>query len=202
MQHKKSIMAISLVACLAVAFFAIGYQTAQTTIYIESAIGMLNSVDNNPTDEKTDVHCRIKVYQGSTLIMDEYHAGVVTNLGDNATLAKLFGDASYNLTQYDMNATYISIGNAGTLNTGITVLPAEWNRTVAVVEDQAQSQLNLTCTFYPDTGPYTADCIGLNLQSGIGVDDSLWAYDTFSEVTGIDSTFTINIEFQVSVSHT
>jgi hypothetical protein len=56
----------------------------------------------------------------------------------------------------------------------------------------------LTCTFYPDDGgPYTADCIGLNYDDA---GNNLWGYDTFSEVTGIDDTFTINVEFKVSVS--
>jgi hypothetical protein len=54
--------------------------------------------------------------------------------------------------------------------------------------------------FYPSTGPYTADCIGLNWEGGIGNDYSLWGYDTFSEVTGIDSTFVITTEFQITVS--
>lgn len=151
--------------------------------------------------EAMSVHSRIQIWKGNELVLDEYHSGVVTNLGDNTTLCKLFGDTTYNETQYDLNATYISIGNQGSLSESSTVLPGEWNRTSGTLEDQAQSQLNMTCTFYPDTGPYTADCIGLNFEDGIGKDNTLWAYDTFSEVTNIDDTFTINVEFQVSVSH-
>lgn len=152
--------------------------------------------------ETTSVHARIRIWKGSELILDEYHSGVVTDLGDNTTLCKLFGDTTYNETQYDLNATYISIGNQGSLSSSSTVLPGEWNRTAGSLEDQVQSQLNITCTFYPDAGgPYTADCIGLNFEDGIGKDNTLWAYDTFTEVTGIDETFTISVEFSVSVSH-
>jgi len=78
-------------------------------------------------------------------------------------------------------------------------LPGEWNRTLGTVEHQGQSQLNISCTMYPDAGPYTADCFGLNWASS--GDGNLWAWDTDTEVTGIDDSFTINIEFIVSVSH-
>lgn len=204
MTTKKIIVAIVISSIiLAASCFALGYRAGEI-VNINGSVNMSSGIDNPMnSNEITSVHCTIKMWQGTTLIMDQYHAGAVTDLGDNATLAKLFGDSDYNLTQYDMNATYISIGNdGGGLATTSTVLPAEWNRTIATVTDEAQSQLNLTCTFYPDdSGPYTADCIGLNFESGIGKDNNLWAYDTFSEVTGIDETFTINIEFQVSIAH-
>jgi len=201
MQNKKYIMAIALIACLAVGFFAVGYQTA-TVIYIESNIGVSNGIDTPASsDKKTDVHARIRIYESGVLIMDEYHAGNVTDLGDNATLAKLFGDADYNLTTYDLNATFISIGNKGALSTSSTVLPAEWNRTAGTVEDEDQSTMNITCIFYPDdSGPYTADCIGLNFEGDAAAND-LFACDEFTEVSGIDETFTINIEFSVTISH-
>lgn len=151
--------------------------------------------------ETTSVHMRVTIWKGTQLILDEYHAGVVTNIGDNQTLAWVFGDSDYNVTSYMKNATFISIGNQGSLSTASTQLPGEWNRTNGTIEDQVQSQLNMTCTFYPDaSGPYTADCIGVNWEST--GDGSLWAYDTFTEVTGIDETFTINVEFQIGVSHT
>jgi len=151
--------------------------------------------------ETLSVHARIRMWSNGEKIFDEYHAGVVTDIGDNVTLAKLFGDSDFNVTAYALNCTYISIGNQGSLSTSSTILPGEWNRTAATIEDETQSQLNVTATFYPDSGPYTADCIGINWESGIGKDTVLWGYDTFSEVTGIDDTFTITVEFQISVSH-
>lgn len=151
--------------------------------------------------ETWSIDSRVMIWKGAKLVMDEYNAGAVTNIGDNATLMWIFGDADYNVTEYLYNATYISIGDQGSLSTSSVVLPGEWNRTIGTVEDESQSWLNITCTFYPDSGPYTADCIGLNWRTGIGNSGNLWAYDTFTEVTGIDDTFTINVEFKISVAH-
>jgi len=151
--------------------------------------------------ETWSIHSRIRMWQNGELVFDQYNSGAVTDIGDNATLMWIFGDADYNVDDYLDNATYISIGNDdASLGTTSTILPGEWNRTIGAVEDQSQSWLNITCTFYPGTGPYTADCIGLNWESA--GDNNLWAYDTFTEATGIDDTFTINVEFKVSVSHT
>ena len=69
-----------------------------------------------------------------------------------------------------------------------------------MVDTEIQSGLNVSCTFYP-SGSQTADCIGLNFGAGAGSND-LWAYDTFDQVTGIDDTFTINVDFKVTVAHT
>ena len=131
------------------------------------------------------------------VILKQYHAGAVTYLGMNVTLGKLTGDSWYPLTAYLLNTTYISIGNQGSLTQASVVLPGEWNRTLGTVEDQAYNSFNLTCIFYPDVGPYTADCIGINYDIA---GNNLWGYDTFAEVTGIDDTFTINVEFKVTVS--
>jgi hypothetical protein len=186
-------MAIGLisVATLLIACF-ISYQAGVNSVNLSGAVG----VDL----ETSSVHCRIRMWQNGNLVFDQYHSGVVTDIGDNQTLAWIFGDADYGVADYLDNATYISIGNQGSLSPASTQLPGEWNRTAGTVEDEDQSWLNLTVTFYPDDGgPYTADCIGLNWEST--GDSNLWAYDTFDEVTGIDETFTINIEFKVSVSH-
>ena len=150
--------------------------------------------------ETSSIHAKITMWKDNELVFNQYHSGVVTDIGDNATLMWIFGDSDYNVDDYLDNATYISIGNEGSLSTSSTQLPGEWNRTQGTVEDESQSWLNITCTFYPDSsGPYTADCIGLNWESS--GDNNLWAYDTFTEVSGIDETFTINVEFKVSVAH-
>jgi hypothetical protein len=133
-------------------------------------------------------------------VFEQYHAGAVTKLGLNVTFAKLTGNSSaYNVTQYTLNNTFVSIGNMGTLTTDSVVLPGEWNRTSASMHDCVYNGFNLTAVFYPGAGPYTADCIGVNFQDGIG-NNALFAYDTFAEVTGIDSTFTITVEFKISGS--
>jgi len=190
---KYKLMAIGIIFCAILASASVlSYYLGATSVNLNGSVG----VDL----ETGSVHCRIRMWENDELVFDQYHSGVVTDLGDNATLAKLFGDSDYNLTIYDLNATYISIGNEGSLSSASTVLPGEWNRTAGTVEDQDQSTMNITATFYPDAGPYTADCIGLIFEAGIGNND-LWAYDTFDEVTGIDDSFTINIEFKISVSH-
>ena len=150
-----------------------------------------------------EVHSRIRIWKGTELILDEWNAGAVTNLGDNMTYYWIFGDTDMQVNNipYTDNGTFITIGNQGTLTTSSVVLPGEWNRTAGTVEDEIQSQLNITCTFYPDNaGPYTADCIGLNTNATASA-NNLIMYDTFTEVTGIDETFTINVEFVVSESH-
>jgi hypothetical protein len=146
------------------------------------------------------VHATITITKDGEKIFEQYHAGAVTKLGLNVTFAKLLGNAtSYNMTQYNLNITSISIGNKGTLTTDSTCLPAEWNRTTASQHDLTYNSANFTAVFHPDTGPYTADCIGINFEDGIG-NNALFAYDTFTEVTGIDNTFTITVEFKLSAS--
>lgn len=193
MEKKYGVM-IAVVACVAMLAGALFMYSLDRTLSLHGHVGV--------DFETSSIHCRIIIYDSETLVLDEYHSGVVTDIGDNLTLAKVFGDADFPVVNYTKNCTYISIGNQGSLSTSSTVLPGEWNRTQGTVEDEIQSQLNITCTFYPDaSGPYTADCIGLNWDSTIGITMTLWAYDTFTEVTGIDEDFTINVEFQVGVSH-
>ena len=156
--------------------------------------------------EAKSIDSRIRIWQGDKLILDEYNSGVVTDIGDNMTLFKMFGygNMQYADLPYGDNCTFISIGNdTGTLSATSTVLPNEWNRTAGTVGGSGkygQSWLNITCTFYPSAGPQTADCIGLNLNVTADANNLLF-YDTFTEVTGIDETFTITVEFKISVSH-
>jgi len=167
---------------------------------LEAYNGLVASPTSSEIGLYPKIHARIRIWKDGILILDEYHAGTLTKLGMNMTLAKLTGDDTFfNLTQYNLNNTYISIGDKGTLDSDDTVLPGEWNRTAGTVEDEAYDSYNLTCTFYPDTGPYTADCIGINFEDGIG-NNALWGYDEFTEVTGIDETFTITVEFKVLIS--
>lgn len=145
------------------------------------------------------VHTRILIEKDGQTVIDEYHAGAVTKLGLNATFAKLTGNSTaYNMTQYPLNLTYVGIGDQGTLNTDSTILPGEWNRTVAdTLHTATYNTCNWTLVIHPDTGPYTADCLGVYYEAA---GNSLFLYDTFSEVTGIDETFTITLEIQLSAS--
>jgi len=190
-KHVGLGVAIVALAVLVTAFAMNAYWTAKVA----------NFYGNVGIDLVTrSIHASVKFYKDGELVFESYHPGNVTDIGDNQTLAWVFGDDDYNVTSYLKNSTYISIGNMGILNESSTVLPGEWNRTSGTIKNETGSQLNITCTFEPDAGPYTADCIGINWEPGIGVDGNLWASDIFNEVTGIDDTFTIDVEFQISVS--
>jgi hypothetical protein len=152
------------------------------------------------------VHCTITFWRYGKIVFQQYHSGYFTYLGYNITAAKLLGNSSlYNMTLYNLNATFISIGwtdTSSNMNQTLTVLPNEWNRTAGTIHDIAvnanPSSFNLTGTIHPSTGPYNASCIGINYESGIG-NNALLGYDTFTKKTGIDNTYTITIEFKVSL---
>ena len=148
------------------------------------------------------IHCTITMYKDGVKVFEQYHAGAMTTLGFNYTLGKITGNMTenyYNATSFPMNVTYVSIGDQGTVNAASINLPGEWNKTQGTHHDMLSSSFNVTAVFHPDTGPYTADCIGLCFDDTIG-DGSLFCYDTFTEVSGIDNTFTITAEFKVSIS--
>jgi hypothetical protein len=147
------------------------------------------------------VHTVITIEKEGETVLQEYHAGAVTNLGLNLTFAKLFGNStSYNMTSYNLNLTQIGIGNQGSLSTSSVILPGEWNRTAADTQHSLSHNTgNWTVVIYPDAlGPYTADCLGVYYEGGST--NSLFLYDTFTEVSGIDETFTITLEIQLSAS--
>lgn len=147
----------------------------------------------------TSIHTTITMEKDGEIVFKEHHPGNVTKLGLNFTFAKLTGNTTfYNATSlWDLNLTHVSIGNQGTLDLDSTELPGEWNRTAGNQHTLVYNGFNITAVFYPDSGPYTADCLGINYESGIG-NGALWGYDTFTEATGIDDTYTITIEIQVS----
>ncbi len=162
-------------------------------LFINGSVGTSFSVGS--------IHSTITMTRDGVKVFEQYHAGVLTTLGMNFTMAKITGNTSYyNMTAFPMNLSCVSIGNAGSLSSAITVLPGEWNRTACLQHDGTYNSCNFTAVFRGTTGSQTADCIGLNWEAGIGNDYSLWGYDTFDEVTGIDSTFVITIEMKISVS--
>ncbi len=147
---------------------------------------------------KHSVHTLITIYHEDTEVLKEYHAGAVTKLGLNTTFAKLTGNLTfYNISVSLLNLTFVGIGDQGTLDLDTEILPGEWNRTVGTQHTLAYNGFNITATFHPDAGPYTADCLGIYYEAA---GESLFAYDTFTEVTGIDASFTIVLEIQVSAS--
>jgi hypothetical protein len=167
---------------------------------MQHSVNMFGSV--NLSFSTLSVHVTASFWKDGVLLHSAYHAGAVTQLGLNVTFAKLLGAATfYNLTQYNLNVTYMSIGyNTSNLTPALTCLPNEWNRTAATPHDATYNSCNWTAVIHPDTGPYTAQCFGINFEGGIG-NNALFAYDSYpTQVTGIDSTFTITLEFKVSGS--
>lgn len=202
MVQKKTLAIIAVLLSLVIGLGAAVAVLNSHVLYLTSKLE-LNTGLNKPAALQPAITYDTTVwyYKNGKLYAVFEHPGTVTNLGKNFTLGKITGDADYNMTQYLYNATFVSIGNQGSLSAASTVLPAEWNRTAGSVHDVAYNTFNVTAVFYPDAGPYTADCFGLNFGSDtIGEDYSLFGYDTFNEVTGIDDTFTINVEIQVTIT--
>lgn len=192
--NKKLLGGVVAAVAIAVVVTALLTSAYYTSLNIYGSAGLDFEVGS--------IHANIIMTRNGVEVFHQYHAGAMTNLGANLTMAKLTGNltGAYNATTYMLNTTWISIGNAGTLNAASTVLPGEWNRTTTTMHDCTYNSFNLTAVFSGTTGTQTADCIGINYETGIGKDGTLWGYDTFTEVTGIDSTFTITIEFKISVS--
>lgn len=198
--EKKTTGAILAILAMAIILTAfVTYQIVATQVRNELTINGGANLELKDTPLPYEVHTRIIIDKDGETILDEYHAGVVVNQGLNLTFAKLSGNATaYNMTQYNYNLTYVGIGNQGSLDATAVILPGEWNRTVADSQhDQAYNQMNWTLVIYPDSGPYTADCLGVYWDSN---NNSLFLYDTFSEVTGIDETFTITLEIILSAT--
>jgi hypothetical protein len=197
---KKSSIALTavIVTALLGAFFLGSYAANKNLMFSGSTDNSLSA--SFGTGNTPSVKADATVYVTKTLPSGEIQfVGSMTKLGINCSFGKLTGvAASYNMTQYNYNITSISIGDQGTLNTDSTVLPGEWNRTAATAHDAAYNTCNFTAVFHPDTGPYTADCIGLNIGPvTIGLTYTLLCYDTFTQVTGIDTTFTITVEYRL-----
>jgi hypothetical protein len=190
--NKKLISIMIAVAAISVLVTVLVYPYA-TRVFEYGSVNVSFTVGS--------IHATITMEQNGVKVFEQYHAGAITKLGANLTLAKLTGyfTSAYNGTTYNLNLTEISIGNKGTLDADSIVLPGEWNRTAATIHDCTYNSFNLTAVIHPDTGPYTADCLGLNYEDGIA-NNALWGYDTFAEVTSIDNTFTITIELKVTVA--
>jgi hypothetical protein len=131
-----------------------------------------------------------------------YSSGLdpLTNLGFNLTFAKLSGSNSYNLTTYNLNATIVSLGNyTGTnLNSSSTILQGEFIRNSTTIHAQVYNGYNLTALFNGFSGSNSSNCMGINYNGVALGNQDLFAYTTFNLITGIDSTFSITCELQIS----
>jgi hypothetical protein len=206
MTHKKAIfvgiMAIALVLSVVVyEVYTIGYANGlKHQLLLDGQIQSSTGMNSTTGPPQALIDSQISFYQNGQLVAQYNHPGQRTYLGYNLTTLKLTGYAAYNLTMYNLNATYISIGyNTTDLNQSITVLPNEWIRTLGtfntLVYNVNPSGFNITATIYPGTGPYNASCLGLNLSPTLGFPD-LVGYDTFPPKTGIDSSFVITVNIK------
>jgi len=149
-----------------------------------------------------EIHSHIYQYRWidgqKHLIFSYGHPAALTSIGENFTAAKQTGNAAWNLTGYTYNVTYIAMGN-GTLSAASTVLVNEWNRTAGTFEYIGVGQWNYSASFYP-SGSGRTNATGLCWAAGIGNDNGLWAYDTF---TAIDYTSNdqIDVEWSVDIQY-
>jgi hypothetical protein len=176
-----------------------------TGLFVHEQQISITPIQTNTAPFGFTVHCTVTFWKNGQIVFQQYHAGSLTYEGYNITMGKLLGNSSlYNMTIYNENTTQVSIGyNTTNMAQSLTVLPNEWNRTAGTVHDIVvnanPSSWNLTAIIHPGTGPYTAGCIGINYESGIG-NNALFGYDTFAQKTGIDNAYTITVEFKVSVA--
>lgn len=143
-----------------------------------------------------DLHGWLKFYQNGKLVCIEELGSALTKIGINVTMAKLSGNSSIGLvSDYLYNLTYIALGTDVGLTTSSTVLPNEWNRTQGdqnILENG--ERCNLTAAIYP-SGSGSTNATSINWKSGIGTDNSMWCYDTFTT-----KTYTSNDHFEIEWS--
>jgi hypothetical protein len=144
----------------------------------------------------------LKYYQGNDLVCIEEIGSTLADIGKKYTVMKLTGNLSHSLiASFMYNLTYIALGTDEGLTASSTVLPNEWNRTLANQELlDTEKAFNLTATIYP-SGSGSTNSTSINWKSGIGTANSMWCYDTF-----ITKDYTSNdhfeIEWQVTISYT
>lgn len=138
----------------------------------------------------------LRFYQNGKLSSIEELGSAMTKIGINLTMAKLTGNTTIGLvSDYLYNLTYIALGTDVGLTTSSTVLPNEWNRTSGdqvILENGARC--NLTATIYP-SGSGSTNATSVNWKSGIGTDNSMIFYDTFTT-----KDYTSNDHFEIEWS--
>lgn len=150
-----------------------------------------------------EIHSTVKQWRwidGAKYLVYSYsHPAALTTIGENFTAAKQTGHATWNLTGYNYNVTYIALGHQVGLTTSSTVLPGEWNRTSATFEYIGVGHWNYTASFYPG-GSGTTNATSVNWDSGIGKDQTMWAYDTFTTIT-YGAGDQIDVEWEVDIQY-
>lgn len=150
-----------------------------------------------------EIHCTITQYRwidgAKHLIYSYSHPAALTTIGENFTAAKQTGHTDWNVTGYLYNVTYIALGHNVGLTTSSTVLPGEWNRTDGTFEYIGVGHWNYSASFYP-SGSGTTNSTSMNWEDGIGQDNNMWCYDTFTTIT-YTSNDQIDVEWEVDIQY-
>jgi hypothetical protein len=174
------------------------------TVEFNKLLGQLqqNSGIQGTNNVKLNITGTITVSQNGKVIRTIQGDDPLTTYGETLVLDKLTGNATYyNATQYVFNCTWITIGD-GSVSAASTVLPWEWDRVVASFPSSAMTatSFNMTVTFTPPQSGLKANCMGINCQSATANTTDLVSYITFTEITGIDATFTFTLNMEIAVT--
>jgi len=173
-----------------------------------------NSKPLNTVVFQQNIYVTITATRNGKLVYYMTGLDPLTNLGLNVTFCKIVGNQTssnwlYNITQYNENITYVELGYysyAGIApNSTNTSLIGEFIRTTGSVHAETYNSFNITGVFSGTSTQYLAgsnssNCMGISINGdglSIGSND-LYGYTTFSTITGIDNTFTITCEIEVS----
>jgi hypothetical protein len=182
------------------------FSVSMITIFILILGFSLNSFNNSFINQKGNtmsinyqVNAEITFKKNGKVVYHFSGLDALTNQGLNLTFCKLTGDNTfYNMTTYNMNTTRVSLGNYTTaLSSSSTNLGGEWIRVSGTIHAQAYNGFNITGTFSGLTGTNSSNCMGIEYGGATMNNNDLWGYITFSQITGIDSSFTITAEIQV-----
>lgn len=191
MNHNKLALFTLTIIAISVLFSAWLLSSIPQKTTLDHASGLKYGLGYN-------VYATITFTQNGKLVY--YYSGLdpLTNLGLNLTFAKLTGSSTYNLTTYNMNTTYVSLGNyTSAMNGATTALTGEFVRVSGTIHAQVYNGYNITGTFSGLAGTNSSNCMGVNYASSTIGQNDLFGYTTFNLVTGIDSTFVITAEIQV-----
>lgn len=166
---------------------------------------LLSSFSFTPTPKYTiefgiNVYATISFYKNGKLIYHFSGLDPLTNLGLNLTFCKLTGITTngYNSTTYNLNTTYISLGNyTSVMDSTTTTLTGEFIKVSGTIHAVVYNGFNITGSFSGFSGTNSSNCMGLSYENSNIGQNALFGYTTFGLVTGIDSTFVITAEIQV-----
>jgi hypothetical protein len=185
MQIKKTILLISVIAVSAIVLLALTIPNLQ--VYVLRVYYRLDAT--------------VSFYRGRILYAKRVGSDPLTNLWLNLTYCKMSGSNTYNLTTYNMNASFVGLANYTTTtpSASSTTIQGEWyrgNSGNCLIHAQVYNGYNVTGTLTGFSGTNSTNCMFLAYSSSFN-DPTVVGYVTYSLVTGIDNTFTVVCELQL-----